>query len=346
MRKLYLLLLAVVLVLLAAGCATTEQETPAETAASPTPAEAAEEMAGEAEEAEAAQETTSGEPIVVASKNFTEQYILGWMTILALEEAGYPTENQIDLGGTSANREALVNGEVDLYWEYTGTAWLVHLGHEDPLTDSQEAYQQVKQEDMEENNLVWLDYAPFNNAYTLMMKRQAREEMGITEISDLQQYFENNPDAQVCIDQEFAVRPDGLPALQEDYNLDINDQNVIPMEIGVSYKALRDGQCEVAMGFATDGRISAWSFYNLEDDQSFFPVYNPAPVVRQEVLDQYPGIRDVLNPIANALDTETMTRLNSLVDVGPDEELDTGDEREPREVARQFLEEQNLISSN
>jgi osmoprotectant transport system substrate-binding protein len=199
---------------------------------------------------------------------------------------------------------------------------------------------------MEENSLVWLDYAPFNNTYTLMMQRQAQEERGITEISDLQGYFEENPDAKVCIDQEFAVRPDGLPALQEDYGLNISDQNVIPMEIGVTYKALRDEQCQVSMGFATDGRISAWSFFNLEDDQSFFPVYNPSPVVRQEIVDQCPGIRDVLNPIANALDTETMTRLNALVDVGPDEELDTGDEREPQPVAQEYLQEQGFIDGS
>jgi osmoprotectant transport system substrate-binding protein len=341
MRKIFLPILTIVLTVLVTSCAV-QQAPPA--AEQPSEAEAPTAAPETVTEAVEEKEAAPKGPIVVGSKNFTEQYILGWMTILGLEDAGFETESQIDLGGTTANREALENGEIDLYWEYTGTAWLVHLGHEEPITDPQTAYQEVKAED-EENGLVWLDYAPFNNTYTLMMRQQAREELGITKISDLKQYVADNPDAVVCIDQEFAVRPDGLPALQEDYGLDIKQENVIPMEIGVTYKALRDGECDIAMGFATDGRIAAWSFYNLEDDQNFFPVYNPAPVVREEVIAQYPEIADILNPIAQSLDTETMTRLNSLVDVGPDEELDSGDEMEPRDVARQYLQEQGFIAS-
>ncbi len=281
-------------------------------------------------------------PIVVSSKNFTEEYLLGWLTILALRDAGFEVESQIDLGGTSANREALEAGEVDVYWEYTGTAWLVHLGHEEAITDPQTAYDKVKAEDVA-NGLSWLDYAPFNDTYTLMMTTAAGQKFGVQSMSDLKKYLEEHPDAVLCTDQEFAVRPDGMPALQEKYGFTFKDENFIPMEIGVTYKALRDGQCDVAMGFATDGRIAAWGFFNLEDDQQFFPVYNPAPVVRQEVMDEYPEIAGILAPIAAALDTETMTYLNSLVDVGPDQELDTGDEMSPEEVARKFLKEQGLI---
>ena len=284
-------------------------------------------------------------PIVVSSKNFTEQYLLGWMTVLALQNAGFEVTPQIDLGGTSANREALTAGEVDMYWEYTGTAWLVHLGHEDAITDPQTAYQKVKEEDAK-NGLVWLDYAPFNNTYTLMMTKEEGEQYNVKSLSDLTKLLDQKPDAVVCIDQEFAVRPDGMPALQEKYGFAFKEANIIPMEIGVTYKALRDGQCDVAMGFATDGRIAAWGFYNLEDNSQFFPVYNPAPVVRKEIMDKYPEIADILNPVAKALDTETMTKLNSLVDVGPDQELDTGDEMDPQDVARNFLVEKGLISGD
>jgi osmoprotectant transport system substrate-binding protein len=282
--------------------------------------------------------------VTVGSKNFTEQYILGWMTVLALEDAGFTVNNKVDLGGTVVNREALEAGETDLYWEYTGTAWVTHLGHEEAITDPAECYQQVKEEDAE-NGLVWLDYAPFNNTYTLMMTEAAGDEHGVESLSDLGAYLEENPNAVLCTDEEFAVRPDGYPALQERYGFAFQEQNVRTMEIGVTYAALRDDECQVAMGFATDGRIAAWDLFNLEDDQQFFPVYNPAPVVREEVMDQYPEIADVLNPIAAALDTETMTHLNQLADVGEDAEMDTGDEQDPEDVACDFLLENDLIES-
>jgi osmoprotectant transport system substrate-binding protein len=282
--------------------------------------------------------------VTVGSKNFTEQYLLGWMTVLALEDSGFTVNNRIDTGGTSVVREALVNGEIDVYWEYTGTAWLTHLGNENAITNPQQAYDQVKAADAD-NGLVWLDYAPFNNTYTLMMTEAAGQQYGITKLSQVGDYLDQNPDAVLCSDEEWTVRPDGYPALQEKYGWSFKEENVKVMQIGVTYKALRDGECDLAMGFATDGRIAAWGLFNLEDDKEFFPVYNPAPVVRQEVMDKYPEIADILNPIAGALDTDTMTQLNSLVDVGPDQELDTGDEMDPQEVACNFLMDQGLIES-
>ncbi|RLC62419.1 MAG: glycine/betaine ABC transporter substrate-binding protein [Chloroflexi bacterium] len=288
--------------------------------------------------------TAQEKEITVSSKNFTEQYLLGWMTVLALQDAGFTVNNKVDLGGTSVNREALESGEVDLYWEYTGTAWMVHLGHEEAITDPQECYDKVKAEDAA-NGLVWLEMAPFNDTYTLMMTKEAGAQYGVQKLSDLPAYLEQNPDAILCSDEEWTVRPDGYPALQEKYGFAFKEENVRTMEIGVTYKALRDGECDLAMGFATDGRIAAWGLFNLEDDKQFFPVYNPAPVVRKDVLDKYPEIADILSPIAKALDTDTMTYLNSLVDVGEDQELDTGDEQDPKDVACNFLLENNLIKS-
>lgn len=284
----------------------------------------------------------AAQEITVSSKNFTEQYLLGWMSVLALEDAGFSVNERVDLGGTMVCREALEAGEIDLYWEYTGTALLTHLGHEEAITDSDECYQVVKDEDAE-NGIMWLEYAPFNNTYTLMMTEEAGEEYGISKISDLGKLLEQNPDAVLCSDQEWTVRPDGYPALQEEYGFAFKEENVKAMEIGVTYKALRDGECDVAMGFATDGRIAAWGLFNLEDDKNFFPVYNPAPNVREEAVSD--DVRAALNPVANALDTDTMTYLNSLVDVGEDGELDTGDEQDPEDVACNFLLEQGLIES-
>jgi glycine betaine/choline ABC-type transport system substrate-binding protein len=267
--------------------------------------------------------------VVVSSKDFTEQYILGYITALALEDAGFEVDDQVGLGGTAVNREALLAGEVDLYWEYTGTAWIAHLGHEDPITDPQECYDKVKAEDAG-NELAWLAMAPFNNTYTLMMKQTVGEELGITSISDLADYINGGGDASLCINQEFYARPDGFRGVEELYGFQFNEDQVIQMDSGLTYKALQDDECTTAMGFATDGRIAAFGFFNLEDDKQFFPVYNPAPVVRQEILDEMPGIATVLDPIAAALSTDRMMELNKRVDI---------DEEDPVDVARSFLDE-------
>lgn len=123
--------------------------------------------------------------IIVGSKEFSEQLILGAMTIQSLADAGFEVFDKTGLAGSEVVRKALVNGDIDLYWEYTGTAWLVHLGHEEPLTDSQECFTKVKEEDLAKHNLVWLDYAPFDNTYTIMMRKPDAEALGIKTISDL-----------------------------------------------------------------------------------------------------------------------------------------------------------------
>ena len=273
--------------------------------------------------------------VVVGSKEFTEQIILGLIAVLALQDAGFEVDDQTNLGGTAVNREALLAGETDMYWEYTGTAWIAHLGHEDPITDPQECYDKVKAEDAG-NGLVWLAMAPFNNTYTLMMKQATGTELGITSISDLAEYINGGGDASLCTDQEFYARPDGFKGVEALYGFQFDEDKVVMMDPGLTYKALQDGQCTTAMGFATDGRIPAFGFFNLEDDKYFFPVYNPAPVVRQEIMDQYPGVATVLNPIAKALTTEKMMELNKRVDI---------DEEDPEDVACDFLKSGGFVDS-
>jgi osmoprotectant transport system substrate-binding protein len=320
-KKLNLLLAAVVIasLLLTACGAPTPTEAPADTEEAPA----------------ATQPPEGGGLIVVGSKDFTEQFILGYITVLALEDAGYEVDDQVNLGGTAVNREALLAGEIDLYWEYTGTAWMSHLGHEDPITDPKECYDKVKAEDAG-NDLVWLTMAPFNNTYTLMMKQATGEELGIESISDLADYINGGGDASLCTDQEFYARPDGFKGVEELYSFQFDEEQVIMMDPGLTYKALQDDQCTTGMGFATDGRIPAFGFFNLEDDKQFFPVYNPAPVVRQEVMDAYPGIATVLDPVAAALTTEKMMELNKRVDI---------DEEDPEDVACDFLMSEGLVDS-
>ncbi|MBU1661608.1 MAG: glycine/betaine ABC transporter substrate-binding protein, partial [Chloroflexi bacterium] len=143
-------------------------------------------------------------------------------------------------------------------------------------------------------------------------------------------------DASLCINQEFYARPDGFRGVEELYGFQFDEAQVIMMDSGLTYKALQDGECTTAMGFATDGRIAAFGFFNLEDDLQYFPVYNPAPVVRQEIMDAYPGIATVLGPVAQSLTNEKMMELNKRVDI---------DEEDPIDVACDFLMTEGLVDS-
>lgn len=311
-----LLLLALMLSMFAIGCQGEEVETPPE---------------GEGEEAA----PLEGAQISVGSKNFTEQFILGYLTLLVLEDAGATVKDNINLGGTEVAREALEKGDIDAYWEYTGTAWLVIFGEDEAITDSAESYRLVKDRD-EANGLVWLDYAPFDNTYTLMMRQEHAAELGIETISELGEWVKAQQAAGEKVlfatDHEFSVRDDGYPALEELYGFSFDEVNT--MDIGLTHVALRNGEVDVAMGFATDGKIAELELVNLKDDQQFFPVYNPSPVVRADLLQAYPEIKELLG-FASLLDTETMIYLNYLVDV---------EGEEPVDVARDWLVEQGFIS--
>ncbi len=279
----------------------------------------------------------NGEPgaVSVGSKEFTEQLILGQIAIMLLEDAGFEVQDNTGLGGTVVVREALEAGEIDLYWEYTGTAWITHLGHDEAITDSQECYDRVKEADLE-NGIVWLDYTPFDNTYTIMMRQEDADDLGIETISDLAEMINAGErplgDWVFATDHEYSVRDDGYPGLMELYGFEFDD--VVIMDLGITYAALRDGEVPLAMGFATDGRIAGFNLVNLVDDQQFHPVYNCSPTVRQDTLDQFPQIADILNQVAPLLDAETMSSLNASVDI---------DGNEPDEVALEWLESVGLL---
>ncbi len=278
------------------------------------------------------------DPVTVGSKEFTEQLVLGQLTIQVLEANNIPTEDETNLGGTVILRDAQLEGEVDLAWEYTGTGLITHLGYEDPITDPEKAYEVVREDDYEQNQLIWLNYAPLNNTYTIMMRQDDAEELGIETVSDLAQAINEGvaaPDPGQWIfatNHEYSVREDGYPGLTEHYDFHFDGTQI--MDTGITYGALRDGDVAVGMGFATDGRIDGFDLVNLEDDKEYHPVYNGAPVIREETLEQYPEIEEVLQPLIESLDDETMQRLNAMVDI---------DGYEPDEVAEMFLEEEGLL---
>lgn len=277
---------------------------------------------------------SKGDVIKVGSKDFTEQLILGQITLIALENAGFEVEDKTNVAGSDKVRSALTNEDIDVYWEYTGTAWLMHLQNDEAITDAEEAYTLVKEAD-DANGLVWLNYAPFNNTYTIMMRKADSDALNVKSISELAAYMNANQNALIFgVDHEFTARPDGLPALEEVYDFKVEGDSLAVMDAGILYKALLEEQVDTGMGFSTDGRIAAYDFVNLEDDMNFFPVYNPAAVLRRETLEAHPEIADILNEIASKLDNDTMIEMNFLVDI---------EEQEPKAVAEAWLKEQGLI---
>jgi osmoprotectant transport system substrate-binding protein len=273
--------------------------------------------------------------ITVGGKNFTEQYLLPEMAKALLEKNGFEVELKTGLP-TNMARKAVLTGEVDFYYEYTGTAYTVFFKQDDPevMSDPQAVYEWVKKKDAGED-LVWLTPVKMNNTYTLMMKKAKAEKLGISSISDLASYVDKNPeDLNVGVGTEFWNRPDGFKKLAKVYGLNVPFGNIKKMSDGLAYQALKDGQIDVGMGFATDGRIAAFGFVNLEDDKQFFPVYNPAPVVREGVLEKYPEIEQILEPLAESLGTDEMQNMNKAVDVEHESESD---------VARSWLKEKGLL---
>lgn len=278
--------------------------------------------------------TGKKETIKVGSKEFTEQLLLGQITVLALESAGYNVEDNTGVAGSNKNRTALLSKDIDIYWEYTGTAWLSLLQHDNAISDSQECYDKVKAED-EANGIAWLQYAPLNNTYTIMMRAAQADELGIKTLSELGAYISANPSAlNFAVDHEFTARPDGLPGLETTYKFAVTDEKLLVMDNAIIYKALQENQTDIGMGFSTDGRIQAFGLVNIEDDLGFFPAYNPSPNLRVDFAEDHPEIVALLNKIAAKLDTETIMKLNYEVDI---------EQKDPVDVAQAWLEAEGLI---
>ncbi|CAA9508670.1 MAG: hypothetical protein AVDCRST_MAG05-2886 [uncultured Rubrobacteraceae bacterium] len=278
----------------------------------------------------------SGLEISVGSKEFTEQRVLGEIAVQALEAAGATVEDRTGMAGTEAARRALLAGEIDAYWEYTGTAWITHLGHEDPIPGSQKQYRAVAKEDLGENGIRWLAPAPANNSFAIAVRSEAAEVLGVETLSGFAALSELRPeDATLCAADEFLSREDGLPGMEEAYDFELPEENIVETQEGRIYGAIDEGEnCNFGEVFETDGRIEALDLTLLRDDKRFFPIYNPSLSVREEVMAEHPGISEVFAPISSELDNETLRGLNAAVAV----------DGEPAEdVARQFLRETGAL---
>jgi len=277
----------------------------------------------------------SGVSIAVGSKEFTEQRVLGQIVVQALQAAGADVEDKTNLTGTSVVRQALMNGEIDVYYEYTGTGWITILGKTDPVPGAQAQFDAVKDADVA-NGITWFARAEANNTFAIAANSQATEEFGVKTISDWAKVVKDDPSAgRLCSSAEFINRNDGLPGIEELYGFDLPADQVVQLEPALVYNQVGAGDdCDFALVFATDGQILNNDLTVLEDDKEFFPAYNIAATMRTEVYDANSAkYDDLFGQISAELTDERLTELNAKVDV---------DGEAPADVAGEFLEDAGL----
>jgi len=263
----------------------------------------------------------------VASKNFTEQFVLAELYAQAFEAAGIKVERKINLGGTLIVHKALEEKQVDFYPEYTGTM-LTAVLKLDAMTDRAAVYAKVKDE-YAKKGLILLNEAPVNNTYIFVVRPDTAEKYKLETLSDLAKV---SKELKLGAGPEFRDRKDGLPGLKAVYGMEWKED--LQMAIGLRYQALSGKNIDVVNGYATDGMISALKLKRLKDDKNLWPPYYVAPVVRKEVLDANPKIGEVANKVSSLLDEATMSALNYKVD---------GEKMEPRDVAADFLKSKGVL---
>ncbi len=271
-------------------------------------------------------ETVSTEKaaIRVGTKDFTENLIVGELYALALEDAGYKVERLPAIAG-SVIHSSLINDEIDLYPEYTGTGLLVVL-KEKLITDPDEVYKKVKEGYKTQFGVTWLDYSQANDGAGLVIRTEVSKKLGITTISDLQKHAS---EIRFASQGEVDQREDGIPALEKVYGkLDWKSSKVY--DNGLKYQVLMNDEADVAPAYTTEGQlVNTDEFTLLIDDKMVWPPYNLAPVVRDNVLEADPEIAAIINKVSANLDTPTITALNARVDV---------DKEEYEKVAKEFFE--------
>nr|WP_254711402.1 glycine betaine ABC transporter substrate-binding protein [Pantoea cypripedii] len=283
------------------------------------------------------QAAAAATPIVMATKSFTEQHILSAMTVMWLQKKGFQVIPKTNIA-TTIGRNAMINKQIDMTWEYTGTS-LIIFNHINKPMSSQQAYQTVKDLDGK-LGLIWLDPAPMNNTYAFAMKRERADKEGISTMSQLvaklEQIRKTDPDHnwKLGLDLEFAGRSDGLKPLQKAYNMPLDRPQIRQMDPGLVYNAVQEGFVDAGLIYTTDGRVKGFDLKVLEDDKHFFPSYNVTPVVRKDVLESHPGLEAALNQLSPLITDEAITEMNKRVDI---------DHQSPEQVARDFLKSKNML---
>jgi len=253
--------------------------------------------------------------ITVGSKDFTENILLAYMAEMALSAAGADVVDLSDIKGSNSSRQALLGGQTDVTWEYTGTGWINYQGNELPVPGGEKAqYEATAKADEEKFGVSWLNYSPLNDQYAFAVTEAYGAKNNLKTTSDLAAFIKQNPDEGVfCLETEFTSRQDGFPAAVKAYGF--QNPKVENFGIGTIYSAVAGGTCPVGEVFTTDGRISGLNLRVLEDDKKAFPQYNAVATLRTSFLNEHPEVRGPLETISAALDNEQMVQLCKQVDV-------------------------------
>jgi osmoprotectant transport system substrate-binding protein len=256
----------------------------------------------------------SGVSVAVGSKDFDEQLILGEMMVAAFEAAGAEVDNKVNLGGTNVARAALESGEIDIYMEYNGTGWTVHLGQSDPSFDPEVLTSGVRDMDLAENGIVWVGRSPFNNTYGFASSPEVTEANGgAFDLKSMMEYVRDNSDAVVCMESEFPSRPDGLILTETHAGIDLPDNQQLILDTGIIYTETANNNCDFGEVFTTDGRIPALGL-TLVTDPGVNILYNVSGTIRQDKYSEAPEAFDgIIEAVLAPLDNIKMAELNGKV---------------------------------
>ncbi|MDO4765370.1 MAG: glycine betaine ABC transporter substrate-binding protein [Eubacteriales bacterium] len=270
--------------------------------------------------------------IRVATKPMTEQYILGEMLDIMIEqETGLKVELQQGIGGGTSNiQPAMENGEFDIYPEYTGTGWNMVLKKDGLYQET--LFEQMQQEYQNKFGMKWLGMYGFNNTYGLAVRREIAEKYNLKRYSDLSKIANG---LIFGAEYDFFEREDGYDALRKAYNF--NFKQTVDLDIGLKYQAMAQGKIDVMVIFTTDGQLAAADIVVLEDDKAFYPSYLCGNIIRMEVLEKHPELQTVFEMLSNTIRDEDMARMNYAVE---------SEGKEPREVATEFLIKAGLMKQD
>jgi osmoprotectant transport system substrate-binding protein len=260
--------------------------------------------------------------IVVSSKIDTEGGLIGNMILLALKDAGLPVEDRLQLGATQIVREAIISDQIDIYPEYTGNgAFFFNEADSDVWKDAADAYARVAERDKAENNIVWLQPAPANNTWAIALRSDVAEENSLKSLSDFGKWVTEGGTVKLAASTEFVTSAAALPAFQTAYGFTLSSDQLVQLSGGdtaatIAAAAQQTSGVNAAMVYGTDGGIAPAKLVVLEDDKGVQPVYQPAPIVRAEILEAHPTIPEILAPIFATLDLETLQELNGRIQIG------------------------------
>jgi osmoprotectant transport system substrate-binding protein len=281
----------------------------------------------------------AGQTYTVGGQEFDEQLLLCKMSVAALQSVGATVNDRCNITGSAAARQALLSGEIDMGWSYTGTGWITNLHNTTPIPDAQQQYIAVRDQDLQRNQIVWTNPTPFNNTYAIATTRAFADRNNIHTTTDWANFINSgNPQATTCVEAEFASRNDGLPNLLKAYGV-TRPYNAPPaltvLDTGAIYQATANGNpCNFGEVFTTDGRIPALNLVTLTDDRDFFPKYNASNCIRKQVVDRNPAVVEVFNRIAPTLTNDVMLNLNGQI---------SSQGADPAQVARTFLQQRGFI---